>query len=138
LDVNSEIDQVDMASGMEELKRRLEVLLGAKPEAPTDESVKAEREREAELLARRERVAAAGGELLGAAFNFLGELMAEHHETEASQQLALDLKNRLTECVQQDEAGHQRLTVTLPDRSALDKLAESLARLLAVGKTEPA
>jgi hypothetical protein len=134
LDVNSEIDKVDMASGMEELKRRLEVLLGAKPEAPTDESVKVERQREAELLARRERVAAAGGELLGAAFSFLGELMAEYRETPASQQLAGDLRSRLTECVQPDEAGRPRLTVTLPDQAALDKLADSLSRLLAAGQ----
>jgi len=134
LDVNSEIDKVDMATGMEELKRRLEVLLGAKPEAPTDESVKAERQQEAELMARRERVAAAGGELLGAAFAFLGELMAECHETPASQQLAGDLRNRLSECVQQDEGGRPRLTVTLPDRAARDKLADSLSRLLAVGQ----
>jgi len=134
LDADSEIENVDLASGMEELKRRLELLLGAKPEAPRDESVKADREREAELLARRERVAAAGGELLGAAFNFLGELMAEYRETPASQQLAGDLRNRLSECVQQDQDGRQRLTVTLPDRGALDKLAESLSRLLAVGQ----
>ena len=134
LDADSEIENVDMASGMEELKRRLELLLGAKPEAPTDESVKADRQQEAELMARRERVAAAGGELLGAAFNFLGELMAEHRETPASQQLAGDLRNRLSECIQQDDDGRQRLTVTLPDRAALDKLAESLSRLLAVGQ----
>ena len=57
---------------MEELKRRLEVLLGAKPEAPVDETQKADQEREAELLARRDRVAAAGGELLGAAFQLPG------------------------------------------------------------------
>lgn len=134
LDATCDIEKVDLASGMDELKRRLEVLLGAKPEAPTDESVKADRRQEAELLARRERVAAAGGELLGAAFNFLGELMAEHQETPASQQLASDLRNRLTECIQQDDDGRQRLTVTLPDRAALDKLADSLSRLLAVGK----
>lgn len=134
LDANSEIEKVDLASGMEELKRRLELLLGAKPEAPTDESVKADRQQEAGLMARRERVAAAGGELLGAAFHFLGELMAEHRETPASQQLAGDLRNRLSECVQQDEDGRPRLTVTLPDRAALDKLAESLSRLLAVGQ----
>ena len=132
LDVNSDIESVDLSSGMEELKRRLEVLLGAKPEAAVDESVKAEREQEAQTIARRERVAAAGGELLGAAFNFLGELMAEHHETEASKQLAVDLKNRLTECVDQDESGKQRLTVTLPDGAAMESLANSLARLLAV------
>lgn len=134
LDAGSDIEKVDLGGGMDELKRRLEVLLGAKPEAPTDESVKADRRQEAELLARRERVAAAGGELLGAAFNFLGELMAEYRETAASQQLAGDLRNRLSECIQQDDDGRQRLTVTLPDRAALDKLADSLSRLLAVGK----
>ena len=134
LDIDSEIDKVDLATGMEELKRRLEVLLGAKPEAPTDESVKAERQEEAELMARRERVAAAGGELLGAAFHFLGELMAETRETPASQQLADDLRNRLSDCVQPDESGRPRLTVTLPDQAALDKLAQSLSRLLAAGQ----
>ncbi len=134
LDANSDLEKVDLASGMEELKRRLELLLGAKPEAPIDQSVKAERQQETDLLARRERVAAAGGELLGAAFNFLGELMAEHGETPVSQQLAGDLRNRLSECVQPDEQGRPRLTVTLPDRAALNKLADSLSRLLAAGK----
>jgi hypothetical protein len=133
LDVESDIDQVDLCSGMEELKRRLEVLLGAKPEAPLDESAKAEREQEAEWLARRERVAAAGGELLGAAFHFLGELIGEAKETPATQQLTTDLRSRLTECVEDDPSGKPRLTVTLPDRSALDNLAQTLARLLAVG-----
>ncbi len=137
LDVNSDVDAVDLVSGMEELKRRLEVLLGAKPEAAVDESVKAEREREAQFIARRDRVAAAGGELLGAAFNFLGELMADHRETEASKQLSVDLKNRLSECVNQDETGKQQLTVTLPDKGALDSLANSLARLLAAGQSDP-
>jgi len=137
LDVNSDVDSVDLASGMEELKRRLEVLLGAKPEAAVDESVKAEQEREAQLIARRDRVAAAGGELLGAAFSFLGELMAEQQETDASKQLAVNLKNRLTECVNQDETGKQQLTVTLPDKAALDNLASSLARLLAAGQSGP-
>ncbi len=118
---------------MEELKRRLEVLLGAKLEVLMDESVKADRRQEAELMARRGRVAAAGGELLGAAFD-LGELMAEHRETPASQQLAGDLRNRLSECIQQDDDG-----TTAADRHAagsrvLDKLAESLSRLLAVGQ----
>jgi hypothetical protein len=63
--------------------------------------------------------------------------MTEHHETEASKQLAVDLKNRLAECVNQDETGKQQLTVTLPDRGALDNLASSLARLLAAGQSGP-
>ena len=38
LDVDSEVDEVKSSSGMEELKGRLEILLGAKPEAAVDQS----------------------------------------------------------------------------------------------------
>ena len=47
LDPDSDVTELDLASGMEELKRRLEVLLGAQPEAPIDESQKKQVEAEA-------------------------------------------------------------------------------------------
>ena len=53
LDPDSKVKAVDMVSGIEELKRRLEVLLGTKPEAPLDESQKLETEREAEQLGKK-------------------------------------------------------------------------------------
>ncbi len=34
LDSESDVEQVDLVSGMQELKNRLEILLGARPEAP--------------------------------------------------------------------------------------------------------
>lgn len=71
LDVESDVDQVKLVGGMEELRRRLEVLLGAHPEAPRDESLR--RDTEADT-ARRKRLALTGGQLLSAAFQFLGEL----------------------------------------------------------------
>jgi superfamily II DNA/RNA helicase len=134
LDHDSDIDEVELATGVDELKRRLEVLLGAKPEAAIDESQQIEQRQEAELMARRDRVAAAGGELLGAAFHFLSELMADQPSTEATDRLATDMRQRLGQCVEQDEQGRQRLTVTLPGPEALENLSRSLARLLAVGE----
>jgi len=122
---------------MEELKRRLEVLLGAKPEAPLDESEKARSEQEVARLARRERVAAAGGQLLGAAFAFLGEMIPEQAETEESRRMAELFRQRFAECLEPDEQGRPRLTVTLPDAAALDQLAGSLARLMAAGQASP-
>src|SRR6266545_2205340 len=62
LDPESEVDAVDLASGVEELKRRLEVLLGARAEAPLDESEKARVTADAERAGRRDRVAAAAGQ----------------------------------------------------------------------------
>jgi SNF2 family DNA or RNA helicase len=136
LDPAAAEDTVDMISGMDQLKQRLEILLGAKAEAPLDVTVHQAREEETTKLAvvQQERVAAAGGELLGAAFKFLGELVASQAPQPASPAVAADLRNRLTECVEADAAGRQRLTVTLPDKAALHNLADALAQLLAVGK----
>lgn len=135
LDVESEVDQVDMSSGMEELKSRLEVLLGAKPEAPIDETVKQSAEAATHGLgeAHRDRVAAAGGELLGAAFKFLGELVSQNGSPEPSEALVANLRTGLGACVEDDAAGKPRLSITLPDRSSLENLAQTLARLLAAG-----
>ncbi|MCH7748202.1 MAG: DEAD/DEAH box helicase [Acidobacteria bacterium] len=131
LDAESDVDSVDLSSGIDELKRRLEVLLGARPEASVDESQKADRGQEADRLVRRENVARAGGQLLSAAFTFLGEMIPSQGETQQSRELAGLFRSRLAECMEQDEQGRLKLTVTLPDSSALDALAGSLARLLA-------
>jgi hypothetical protein len=131
LDAESDVSQVDLVSGIEELRRRLEVLLGARPSAPVDRSQKEVVEHRLQAAqSRRERVAAAGGELLGAAFQFLGQLIAKDDVAGPPESLVTDLRDRLSECVEEDGSGQQRLTVTLPDRGALDSLAQTLARLL--------
>ena len=131
LDSESDVDAVDLSTGIEELIQRLEVLLGARPEASVDESQKADREHEAVRLGQREKVSRAGGQLVGAAFAFLGEMIPSQEETQASRELAGLFRSRLAECMEKDEQGRLKLTVTLPDSSALDALAGSLARLLA-------
>ena len=95
LDPDSEVTAVDLASGMEEMKRRLEVLLGTKPEAPVDESRKEQVEREAQQLLRKEKIASAGGQLLGAAFAFMSEILPQKEETEQTIQMAETFKGRL-------------------------------------------
>jgi len=126
LDPDSKIKTVDLASGMEELKRRLEILLGAKPDAALDESRKAEVER----LAQKGKIASAGGQLLGAAFAFIGEMFPQKEEKEGILQLTETLRKRLSECLDKDDEGHLKMTITLPDESLLDNMAKSLARIL--------
>jgi hypothetical protein len=134
LDVDSEVTAVDFVSNLEEMKRKLEVLVGSQPEAPLDVTSQQQAEQDLERFAqRRERVAAAGGEMLGAVFNFLGELVAEDKSPAPSPEVVTNLRDRLGQCVEEDEHGQQRLTVTLPNRAALDNLASTLARLLAAG-----
>lgn len=76
------------------LKQRLDVLLGARPEAEI--SVKVEREAEVFRTARRERVPAEGGQPIDAAFAFLGEMLPPREETKSSRQVADALRARLT------------------------------------------
>ena len=136
LDPDAAEDTVEMISGMDQLKQRLEILLGAKAEAPLDVSAQQAREAETQKLAaaQKERVAAAGGELLGAAFKFLGELVASQTDKQPDTAMAGELRSRLAQCAEDDGTGCQRLTVTLRDRAALDNLATALAQLLGVGK----
>ena len=157
LDADSDVNEIQMKSNSDDLKKRLEILLGVKADAPVDESQQLVRAAEAgcgpispksasvsESSAsseteeiqrqRRERVAAASGELLGAAFYFLGELVAQQHpDHQPTPELALNLKNRLAECITPDDSGRQRLTITLPNAASLDSMANALARLLSVG-----
>ena len=133
LDPEAEASAIDLSSGMEELKNRLEILLGAKPDAPTDESLKEQVKREAEQLARKEKIAKAGGQLLGAAFAFIGEMFPEKEETERTIQLADTFKKRLSECLDGGKDGEFKMTITLPDKAVLDTLAKSLARMVNAG-----
>ncbi len=137
LDAESDVDRVDLASGIQELKGRLEVLLGAPPHAPLDETVRNEVVATAEKFdeIRRERVAAAGGELLGAAFKLLGELISPADSAAAPAALVRNVRAGMGACIDEDAAGKLRLTVTLPDKAALDDLAATLAKLLALGSS---
>jgi SNF2 family DNA or RNA helicase len=131
LDPDSDVEAVDMLGNMEELRQRLEVLLGARPAAGVDERQREAREQEALHASRRERLAATGGALVAAAFSFLCEALPSGEPTPKATQLADTFRNQLAECLDEDESGRPTLTVKLPDRSSLDALANALGRLLA-------
>jgi superfamily II DNA/RNA helicase len=123
LDASSEVETVSLVSGAEEIRARLEVLLGAKPEAPLDVSQQRASEEAArgeQDKQRRERVASAAGELLGAVFNFLGELVQDPAQSAPSEAVVQNVRNRLGACVAEDGA----------DRAALDRLSQVISRLL--------
>jgi superfamily II DNA or RNA helicase/predicted nucleic acid-binding Zn finger protein len=134
LDPEAEATAINLSSGMEELKRRLEVLLGQKPDAAIDERGKAAVEKEAQALKRGERIQSAGGQLLGAAFAFIGEIFAGKEDTEETLQMAESLKHGLSETLDRGEDGSLRMTITLPDEAALDNLAKSFARMVSFQK----
>lgn len=127
LDINSKVSEVSFTGGIDELKRRLEILLGEKPEAAIDESQREKVERETEHRRRKENIAVAGGQLLSAAFTMIGELMGSTSQTEGGRETAQTFKNVLSDCMEKNEDGSMNLTIRLPDDSALDNLANVLA-----------
>jgi hypothetical protein len=133
--MESNVREVALASGIEELKQRLEVLLGARAHAAVDETEKQRQQQEADRLARRSRVAEVGGQLVAAAFAFLGEMIPQRQPTNGAEQKASEFKARLAECLEHDEQGRPRLAVTLPNEAALESLARSLAALFTFTET---
>ena len=128
LDPDSDVEAVDMVSGVEELRERLEILLGAKPEIPAGPQ---ERPVESRTGAKqRERIARAGGELVAAAFSFLGEVVPAGDSTPASREQSRRVRKQLEQCLTLDSEGRPTLTVRLPDRRSLDALAETLGRIM--------
>jgi len=127
LDPDSDLREVQLVSGMDELKRRLEVLLGAKPEG--DQDVSLARAVETTLTERKTRVAEAGGQLFSAAFGFLGELMPGANAPTPESVEAL--RSGLAECTETNADGSVSLSLKLPNAEALTAMATALAKLLA-------
>ncbi len=131
LDAQSETCEVKLESGMEEIRRRLERLLGAMREAPIDESQQVRVISQTQRLTqRREKVAAAGGQLIGAALSLVSELIDAQNRPAPDPALVNRLREGLAQSVERDESGRPQLRVTLPDENALTGFAETLARLL--------
>ncbi len=137
LDPDSDVDRVELAGSMDDLKRRLELLIGAKPEAPVDARPEAPAvPRGADD--RKQRIAEAGGQLVAAALRMLGELLPRPDATPAPDPVGQILREQLAGAVDTDAAGRPVLTLTLPDRSALDDIARSFGALFARASGAPA
>lgn len=134
LDPNSDVSEVKLESGMEELRRRLEKLIGEKPPAPLDNSqLVAVTAQTQDVAARRERVAAAGGQLIGAALQMIGELVSTPERSAPDPVVVGKIHTGLSDCLERDADGRPQLRISLPDDNALQQLAQSLAKLLVQG-----
>jgi hypothetical protein len=132
LDPDAQATDVDVRTQADDIKAKLEVLLGAKPAAPVDETAK----RAASLAASADRSAEAGDAFLRATLDLLapgdGRSGAATRPAIAEAfRAALDAK------FVHDERGRPRLSLAMPSREALAGLLSGIAALL-VGSTEGA
>ncbi|MEM7384777.1 MAG: DEAD/DEAH box helicase, partial [Verrucomicrobiota bacterium] len=127
LDPEATVDQVKLVSGIEDLKKRLEILLGANPDSPIDESERERETREMEERRLKQRMLTEnGGRLFDSALGLLSARRGINPQT-VDPEMATHFKEALAECVQPDENGRPTLTLTLPDTQAIDRLAATLA-----------
>jgi superfamily II DNA/RNA helicase len=128
LDAESDVSEVEVRTSTEDLKRRLEILLGAKPEAPIDRVA-------VERAAVAPNVADAGKALVRAALSFLTELGQANDERRGG---AGALGAIVDPKVETDAAGRRRLSIAMPSEDELDALARGLLGLLgAAARGEP-
>jgi superfamily II DNA or RNA helicase len=131
LDPDSDLNEVQLVSGVDELKRRLELLLGAKPEPAVDASTAAvlpPLPLPPELAAeRKELMAAASGQLVTSALTLLGASLGQ---AEPDARHVQQIKDNLSHCVEIDAQGRCQLSLKLPDASSLEQIAKALALLI--------
>jgi superfamily II DNA/RNA helicase len=119
LDVDSQVAEVDVRTGAEDLKRRLEVLLGAKPDAPEDRVTQARTNSE-----QNAPLADASRTLVRAVVSFLAQLGQASPERESRLGALLDAK------VHAGEDGRARLSLALPSEDQVEAFAQGFIGLL--------
>jgi superfamily II DNA/RNA helicase len=131
LNFDSDTNEVAVASGTDDLRKRLERMKLPKFPAPVDESALAKAESESKRMAdRRENVQKATGDLVTAALSLAGSLVAGPDREQANKDTIDDLTGKLTKSLDRDPQGRPQLTITLEDENALRSLAATLATLL--------
>ena len=129
--MSSDVDSVEMTTGIADLKKRLEKILTPVLPAPIDQST--QRRVEAETLSiqsRREGVATATGQLVSAALALAGQLLQKDSTSQPSSESIEKMTQRLSSLVETDAEGRPQITISLPDIDALRSIATTLARLI--------
>ncbi|MBX7207629.1 MAG: DEAD/DEAH box helicase [Verrucomicrobiaceae bacterium] len=134
LDPDSDLREVQLQSGMDQLKRRLEVLLGAKPEADRDVTQEQIVQQQITTLQaeQKAKIAEASGTLLTSAFSLLTQALP--NASAPDEAVVTALKTSLSQCLEPAENGQTRLSITLPGQEALETMARALATLMAAAK----
>jgi hypothetical protein len=129
LDPDSEVADVDVRTQADDIKEKLEVLLGAKPVAPVDETVK----EAASLASATDRLAEAGSAFLRVALDILG--VAGGQGTERAAEITGAFRSGWDAKMVTDDDGKLRFSIAMPSRETVASLMKRLAGLL-VGTAE--
>ena len=125
LDLESGVNHVNMTAGIDELKKRLELLLADKPVAAIDQSEQHRVEAEAQRLSRAHAVGKSGGALVTAMFSFLRSVVPSARQEDAG--TVEQFKTGLMDAVTKEEDGSFSMKIILPDAGAIEEMAKTMA-----------
>jgi hypothetical protein len=126
LDPDSQIADVDVRSQADDIKAKLEVLLGAKPDAPVDATAK---QAPTSSTTAIDRLAEAGNAFLRVALEILGEA-GGGRELAVRPAVADGLRAGLDARIVADDRGQPRLSIAMPSRETLKALLQGALGLL--------
>ncbi len=131
LDPQSDVTSVNMISGMDDLRKKLEILLGEKEAAPIDKSSSPQvTEKDTQTDIDTTRISEAGGKLLDAAFSFIQELIPDSQKETSTSPLAQSIKSSLEKITEKQPDGKIKVHFTFESSEALTALSNSIAMLL--------
>jgi superfamily II DNA/RNA helicase len=136
LDPDSNVSELKLRGGNEDLKRRLETLLGERPVAPTDRTQQQRVKQQQDKLAeRQEQLVMAGQQVVTAVCQLVNAVLPAS-ASQPDEAVVQEVRGGLESLVRHDEQGRPQLQLTLPNAESLNQLATTLARL--IGLTRPA
>lgn len=137
LDPDAEVDRMQLRSGMDDLKSRLESLLGEPPEAEERRGQQDKVGRETDELAQRQkRVANAGAGVVTAVCQLVSELVPAETNVEPDPEVVSQVRAGLDGLVGQDDQGRPQLRLPLPGDGTLDQLSGALATLIGMSQNK--
>lgn len=128
-----------MSSNIDDLKKKLELLLGEKDPAPVDMSMLEEvtEEKDKALVINIEKASEASGKMLSAVFSFIRESIPSSVTKEKRSPLTLALEESLKSISNVEADGKVRMQLTFDSQEAVDAMAAAIAGLLeAAGRKE--
>lgn len=138
LDPDSNVKELQLRSSMEDLKSRLEKLLGQPPAAAERRAQKRKVEQESDQLAQRQqRIATAGAGVVTAVCQLVQELAPEDGRGDPDPAVVSQVRAGLDGLVGKDQQGRPQLQLTLPNAVALDQLSGALATLFGMSGEQP-
>jgi len=132
LDIESGVTRVSMTAGIDELKKKLELLLAEKPAVSIDISEQERIEAEAHRLTRSREVEESGGKLISAMFSFLRSVIPSPQPLDAG--VVENFKSGILNAATQEEDGSFSMKIKFPDAAAIEEMAKTMAIFGGMGR----